>query len=154
MSARLAMTPFVYDDGGRAEAGYHGETGDCVVRAIAIATERSYQEVYDAINDAAQGERCRGRRRGRKSSARLGVYKETYRRYLESLGWQFVPTMGIGTGCRVHLRTDELPGGRIIASLSKHLVAVIDGTVHDTSDPSRGGTRCVYGYFSKEADNA
>lgn len=29
---------FVRDDGGRAAAGYSGTAGDCVVRAIAIAT--------------------------------------------------------------------------------------------------------------------
>jgi hypothetical protein len=26
---------------------------------------------------------------------------------------------------------------------------VIDGVIHDTFDPSRGGTRCVYGYWIK-----
>ena len=30
--------PFVVDDGGRADAGYKGQTGDCVCRSIAIAT--------------------------------------------------------------------------------------------------------------------
>lgn len=29
---------FVYDDGGRSAAGFKGKTGDCVTRAIAIAT--------------------------------------------------------------------------------------------------------------------
>ena len=29
---------FVYDDGGRKAAGYKGDTSDCTVRAIAIAT--------------------------------------------------------------------------------------------------------------------
>jgi hypothetical protein len=37
---------FYYSDGGRAAAGFKGETGDCVVRAIAIATEKDYREVY------------------------------------------------------------------------------------------------------------
>jgi hypothetical protein len=55
--------------------------------------------------------------------------------------------MGIGTGCRVHLRAGELPGGRIITRLTGHLAAVIDGVVHDTEDPGRAGTRCVYGYW-------
>jgi hypothetical protein len=45
------------------------------------------------------------------------------------------------------LKADELPAGRLIVSVSKHLVAVIDGVAHDTHDPSRGGTRCVYGYY-------
>jgi hypothetical protein len=55
--------------------------------------------------------------------------------------------MGIGTGCSVHLRANELPPGRLIVSVSKHLVGVIDGVIHDTHDCSRAGDRCVYGYF-------
>jgi len=139
---------YVYDDGGRAAAGYKGETGDCVVRAIAIAAELPYQEIYDGINELALGERTGTRKRG-KSNARLGVYKGTIRKYMEALGWTWTPTMQIGSGCQVHLRADELPAGRLVVSVSKHSVAVIDGVVHDTHDPSRDGTRCVYGYFQR-----
>jgi hypothetical protein len=57
--------------------------------------------------------------------------------------------MAIGQGCRTHLRADELPSGRPIVSVSKHLVAVIDGVIHDIYDCSRDGTRCVYGYFRR-----
>lgn len=136
----LRRPPFVYDDGGR-PAGFGNATRDCVTRAIAIATGQSYAEVYAALNTAAARERPRcGKRR---SSARTGVRKATIRRYLESLGWQWTPTMGIGTGCRVHLAAGELPAGRLIVSVSRHLVAVIDGVIHDTADPSRDGSRCA-----------
>ena len=140
--------PWKYHDGGRSEAGYRGKTGDCVVRAIAIATGKSYQEVYDALNAVAVSERTGKRMRG-KSNSRTGVHRVTYQQYLESLGWKWTPTMRVGRGCEVHLRADELPRGRIIVRLSRHLCAVIDGTIYDTSDPSRRGTRCVYGYFRK-----
>lgn len=139
---------YTYDDGGRKDAGYKGSTGDCVVRAIAIATQLPYQKVYDDINLLAKSERTGKRKRG-KSNSRLGVYKQTYKKYLLSLGWKWQPTMFIGSGCQVHLAEDELPKGRLIVSLSRHLSAVIDGVVHDTHDPSRGGSRCVYGYFYK-----
>jgi hypothetical protein len=56
--------------------------------------------------------------------------------------------MRIGSGCKVHLRADELPGGRLIVHVSKHIVAVLNGVIHDTHDCSRGGNRCVYGYWS------
>ena len=136
---------FQFHDGGRTAAGYKGEARDCVTRAIAIATEQTYQTVYDALNRAAQFSTKRSI--GRHSSARKGVFRQTYQRYLESLGWQWVPTMSIGSGCKVHLRADELPDGRLIVSVSKHMVAVIDGVIHDTHDCSRGGMRCVYGYY-------
>ena len=107
--------------------------------------------------------------------ARTGVYKQTYRRYLEALSWTWVPTMLIGSGCKVHLTDGELPTGRLIVCVSRHMTAVIDGVVHDTYDPQREpvaimsgeivvdadgqhrnkvvcmtGGRCVYGYFHQK----
>lgn len=172
---------FVYNDGGRAAAGYKGNAGDCVVRSIAIATGKPYQEVYDELfelNRAAQKTQRNPKRSrsGRKRSASPrdgGTSKKTVRAYLESIGWRWVPTMGIGTGCTVHLHDGELPAGRLIVSVSGHMVAVIDGEIHDTYDPQRElhcierdtgrelrpgewrnvngicsvRRRCVYGYF-------
>jgi hypothetical protein len=137
---------WTYDDGGRAAAGYRGITGDCAVRALAIVTDLPYDDIYARVNAAAKSERSSKRRRGR-SSARTGVYRPTFAKIAHDLGLVWVPTMGIGTGCRVHLRAEELPAGRIIAAVSKHWVAVIDGIVHDTHDCTRKGTRCVYGYW-------
>jgi hypothetical protein len=45
------------------------------------------------------------------------------------------------------MTSGELPAGRIIARVSKHFVAIIDGVINDIYDPSRGGNRCVYGYY-------
>jgi hypothetical protein len=136
---------FVFNDGGRAEAGYKGKTGDCVVRAIAIATKKPYREVYNEINALCRKYNVNGR-----SSARKGVPKEVYKAYLESNGWEWVSTMGIGTGCTVKLNSASIPEKNIIARLSKHLVAIVDGNINDTYDCSRNGNRCIYGYFRKK----
>lgn len=141
----MTLLGFIYDDGGRATAGYRGHTGDCVTRAIAIATRLDYQHVYDLINTAAQRERPRHRRR---SNARTGVQKPTIRRVMADLGWTWHPTMAIGTGTTTHLRADELPTGRLVVQCSRHVVAVIDHAIHDTHDPTREGTRAVYGYWT------
>ena len=139
--------PFQYNDGGRSAAGYQGNTGDCVARAVAIATGSSYVEVYNLINELAKCERKGKRKRGI-SSARSGVYKTTCHKIMQRIGAKWVPLMGIGTGCKVHLRADELPKeGKYILSLSKHWAAWINGVLHDTHDCSRQGTRCVYGYW-------
>lgn len=140
---------FKYNDGGRKAAGYTGDTRDCVTRAIAIATGNPYQEVYDALNSLATFERI-GKRKHKKSSSRNGVYKDTTSKYLTSIGWKWTPTMLIGQGCKVHLKEDELPKGNLIVSVSKHMVAVIDGVINDLYDCSREGNRCVYGYWTKE----
>lgn len=140
---------FVYDDGGREAAGYKGSAGDCVCRAISIASERPYGEIYNLINEYGKMEKSR-KHMGDRSSARTGVYRETTRKIMLHLGFRWVPTMKIGQGCKVHMKSEELPPGRIVVSLSKHCAAVIDGVLHDTYDCSRDGTRCVYGYFIKE----
>ncbi len=144
---------WVYDDGGRASAGYKGEAGDCVSRAIAIATGLPYQRVYSDLSEQIKTARLRSRRVRRNtkgSSPRDGVPREAYEPYLVALGWQWTPTMKIGSGCTTHLQANELPGGHLIVRLSGHMAAVIDGVVHDTHDPRRDGTRCVYGYWSKQ----
>ena len=149
------MIGFVYDDGGRADH-FIGKADDCVTRAIAIALDLPYDFVYAGLREQALGDRAYMARLERRygdrarahASPRTGVSRRVYETWLRrEVGWVWVPTMQIGSGCRVHLRADELPSGRIIARLSKHLCAVIDGVVHDTHDPSRDGTRCVYGYF-------
>jgi hypothetical protein len=145
MSQLILPLPLVYDDGGRQAAGFKGEADDCVTRSIAIATAQPYLEVYGALNQEAKRERPRAK--GRRSSARTGMFKSTYRRYLERLGWRWQPTMQIGGGCQVHLRVGELPPGRLLVQVSRHLTAVINGVIHDTHDPGRGGTRCVYGIW-------
>lgn len=134
---------FIENDGGREAAGYKGKAGDCAVRAIAIATGKPYQEVY---SDLFSENKIRN---PRKSSPRDGgTSMKTIHKYLKSLGWSWHPTMQIGSGCKVHLKQDELPSGNIIVRLSGHLCAVLNGVINDTYDPSRDGTRCVYGYWS------
>lgn len=151
--------PFCEDDGGRAAAGYRGRAGDCVTRAVAIASGRPYGEVYEALSGGQRTQRKTARARSR--SARDGVstsrkwFKETMRQW----GFEWVPTMRVGQGCTTHLLKGELPEqGRLVVSVSKHYTAVIDGVIHDTHDPTRatiwfdaGGNRmthrCVYGYW-------
>lgn len=141
---------FNYNDGGRNKY-FKGTTGDCVCRAIAIANNMDYKEVYDMINEYSKGERTGKRKRGI-SNARTGVYKNTIKRILEDLGWVWIPTMKIGSGCTIHLKEDELPKGTIIVNVSKHTTCIIDGVINDTYDCSREGTRCVYGYYIKLKD--
>ena len=138
-----------YNDGGRSKYFKAENVRDCVTRAIAIATGLDYKRVYDDLNELAKAER-KGKRKKGISNSRQGVYKDTYKKYLLSLGWKWIPTMQIGQGCKVHLRADELPKGTLIVSVSKHLTCVVNGVIYDTYDCSRGGDRCVYGYFIKK----
>jgi Protein of unknown function (DUF2786) len=130
---------FVNDDGGRAAAGYKGEANDCVCRAVAIATERPYQEIYGRLEEmiiAKFGPTKRPR----------GVEDQMLHGLMETLDWVWVPTI------KTRLRKDELSPGRLVICVRDHAVAVIDGVIHDTYPSAGCGTRQVYGYFKKRVD--
>lgn len=140
---------FIKSDGGRSRYFKTENVGDCVTRAIANATGKDYKEIYDDLNSLAKHERTGKRKRG-VSNSRNGVYTRTAKKYIEEvLGWKWTPTMLIGSGCKVHVREDELPSGALILNLSKHFTCVKDGVLYDTYDCSREGTRCVYGYWHR-----
>ena len=145
---------YQYNDGGRSQY-FKGDAGDCVVRAIAIASGLNYKKVYDDLYKLnaeyaiSKDKKVARRLRNKSATPRNGNYKKVYHDYILSLGFKWTPTMLVGQGCKVHLKADELPSGAFIARVSKHLCAVIDGVIQDTFDPSRGGKRCVYGYYQK-----
>lgn len=131
----MNTTRFNYNDGGRSNYFTAKKIGDCVTRATAIASQKDYKEVYNLYKKIGS------------KTPRDGVSKTAIRKVMEQLGAKWVPCMAIGSGCKTHLRAEELPKGRIVCSCSGHLVAVIDGVINDTYDCSREGTRCVYGYW-------
>lgn len=126
---------FVYNDGGRYKYFTASKVGDCVTRAVAIAVNKDYKEVYDEITKLVG------------YTPRNGVRKKDTKKIMEHFGGRWVATMNIGSGCKVHLNDRELPKGRIVCNLSGHVTCVIDGVINDTYDCSRNGTRCVYGYW-------
>ena len=145
------MTQFKYNDGGRADSGRKGSTGDCVTRAIAIATGLPYEQVYERLAEGNATQR-KTKRSGSKSGIKTASHGITTRRkwfhdYMTELGFEWKATMEIGKGCKVHLKADELPKGKLVVNVSRHFTAVIDGVINDIYDPSREGTRCVYGYY-------
>lgn len=139
---------YVYDDGGRGRVG--GPDNVCVPRAIAIATGKPYRKVYETLV-ARTHEYVRRWPRSkvagwirRSRDGRGYCYDTIYGRYLKSLGWQYTSTKDQ----KVRLRADELPPGRLIVLVHRHLVAVIDGVIHDTYNSGGKGHRPVRGYYA------
>ena len=141
--------PYRYDDAGRSDRS--GSTRDCVTRAIAIAAQLPYEQVWKEIAAGNAGQRkTRGSIRvSGVESADRGVMtgRKWFKDYMRGLGFSWTPTMAIGQGTTVHLAEGELPMGRLVVMVSRHSCAVIDGVIRDVGDPSRDGTRCVYGYY-------
>lgn len=142
---------FAFNDGGRKAAGFTGEgAGDCVARSIAIASGMQYAKVYANLAEGHYTERRKRGWKGKKErTASKGIHtkRKWFTDLMASWGFVWVPTMAIGQGCKVHLKAEELPAGRLVVALSKHYTAMIDGVINDTYDPSRDGSRCVYGYW-------
>ena len=152
------MIRYIYNDGGREAAGFKGSASDCVARSIAIVSGRPYAIVYGELAEInarmpkTQNRVLSGWTGG--VTADRGIYttSKLFKDYMLRLGFVWTPTMKVGEGCRVHLRADELPKGKIVVKLSKHYAAVVNSVLHDTSNCSRRGTRCVYGIWSLKED--
>tara|TARA_R110001599_G_scaffold189910_1_gene384688 strand:- start:782 stop:1201 length:420 start_codon:yes stop_codon:yes gene_type:complete len=129
-------------DGGRLDSGFRGLGGDCVTRAIAIATEIPYRQVRKALTDLTI-EMTGGLDR----SAANGVAVPVSHAYLTSLGWQLVITK------KSYLKDIPMTG-TLIACLPRHTTAVINNTVHDRWDSRKSrktkcGSPVMQGYYQK-----
>ena len=126
---------FVWNDGGRSASGFVGSCGDCVTRAIAIATGRAYRDVYSEIGVATQ------------KSPRNGVPTQAAVKYLADIGWEHVQTDAF------LFNVDMLPKGAVIVQLrdragrSRHFCAVVDRVIHDTWNPVEDERYYVCGFW-------
>ena len=151
--------------------------GDCVVRAFAIALygpdveEHQYKHVYKDYCRLIREWAFDGRSNAMKRLYRDGTrhtkpdyppHKDVIKAYAEENGFTWTATAGghLQGGPpteTVHVRPDELPGGRLVLVLSKHYSAFIDGKLYDSWDTSVSrhveadggrGWRMVYGYYT------
>ena len=134
------MIGYRYDDGGRAAAGFMGETGDCVVRAIAICAGEDYLAVYRTMAEhmkangyAASGNAYATRERTRKAPRRRGQLsaRRVQDRVLEAYGFRKVllPAGERPTYAEAHRRY-----GDCIVGTTKQVAAIVDGALRDTFD--------------------
>lgn len=129
------MTTWVYNDGGRSEAGYKSTAADCVVRAVAIVMEIPYKVIYEDLRHFLSS-------RGA-DSPRNGVSYEHLQRYLGQLGFRYKAI----EGKHITLHRDELPKGKVIADLPRHVTAVLDGIINDAYNPNEKKNQQLLGYW-------
>lgn len=129
---------YVFNDGGKAKTGRKGKSGDCVVRAIAIANDMDYETAYRMVASEAANY-------GFKKSARDGIHNTVRDAVLKKLGWVWVSAPKIvGRKARC---ADLFDKGMVIARQAHHIVAVNFGLPNDIFDSS---TRMIYGYWTKQ----
>ena len=134
---------YTYNDGGRERGGWKGKkAGDCVPRAIAIATGEHYRNVRRDLDEL-----CSEMTGGLDTSTNNGTPVPVSHKHLTDAGWLLVLTKGA--------YLNELPTtGTYIACLPRHSVAVIDGVVNDTWDSRKSNrTKCgspkMEGYYTR-----
>jgi hypothetical protein len=137
---------WTYNDGGRASSGFKGNaSGDCVTRAIAIATNRPYKQVYEALKAMAKmtdPQVTRGY--CQRWSPKTGIPHTVWKPILRALNWEPVTV-------RERFSDITFPS-RAILQLPRHLAAVIDGQVEDTFDCTCQGTIWVTEYWQARPD--
>src|ERR1043165_6455934 len=99
--------PHTYTDSGREGAGFSGERADCTVRALAACLGIPYAEAHARLKAQGRKDRCRF----------------TFRLHSEALGFELVPEL---SGKRLSHVLAEIPSGRFLVRVSKHIFAVVD----------------------------
>jgi hypothetical protein len=150
---------FIETDGGRKAAGFVGTTGDCVTRALTIATGEPYKQVYQELFDIAK-EYSKTQstptarsiaRRG--ATPRRGVHKEVYDIFLKKRGWGYLPRTNKQGRAEVTLHECTFdPAKTYIVSVRRHLTVIKGGTLLDSYDPTDGEKKNVgvKGYYLRK----
>lgn len=120
------MVGFTRFDGGRKAAGYKGSTGDCVVRAITIASDGDYKEIYDACASANKLFHP-----NKAASARNGVFQDAWHYVCKYLGFE---DMGVKASEELSITDAYNRFGDCIVEIPRHLLAVKGGFVVDSWD--------------------
>ena len=132
----MTPIPFVKNDGGRRDSGFRGNAGDCVARAVAIASGMPYKDVYNSLAHGNKNQRKTKNMQKSglgKKSARHGIYtkRKWFKDYMKSLGFRWVATSGIGIES-AKCCSEDIPDGNIIIAKRRHYAAVINGVLNDT----------------------
>lgn len=110
--------------------------GDCVVRAISIATNKTWYDVYTDLTVTGL------------SMSDMPSSNRVWAEYLKNLGWKrhIIPDT-----CPFCYTVRDFAGehfkGRYILGTGSHAVAIVDGNIRDTWDSSDESP--IY-YWSKE----
>jgi hypothetical protein len=143
------IVPFYYNDGGRSEYFKAKGVGDCVLRALCIATGKNYKEGYNELKKY-----CKNpypiRRQTEKHCKELDSWKKDAKTLVrdglsDKVGLHFLQLWSGGKFVKTGKTTvcdPKLQKGVHVLYLRKHWVTVVDGVWLDSWD-SRVKTPCV-----------
>jgi hypothetical protein len=125
---------YKFHDGGRSNTAFRKKTdlGDCVVRALTLATNLDYTLVWHELCDIA------------KLTGRYPNEKETYEMFLFKYEWVKQKTPRDKNKKLISIMRWDYKGAAVI-STSSHLVYVNNKTIFDTWDCR---TSKIYNYYA------
>lgn len=131
---------WTFNDGGKHCSKRKGNR-DCGIRAVAIALHIPYDVSVALCKQFAHAGRMGSR------SVAKGIFKQDLDALLKSHGWEWCKApQFVGRKARAA----DMPAGTVIARMSHHYAAVIDGVVHDAWNSSE---KMVYGYWKQKSSH-
>jgi len=133
-----------FNDGGKERSGLGtARSGDCVIRAIAIAEQQGYRKTKAELNTL-----LRGMTGGLQRSCNNGTPEPVSYKYLTDRGYKLTLTP------KTYLRDHNFSGRTVIAVIPRHQMAIVNGTIQDTWDSRESRrTKCgspkLEGYYEK-----
>ncbi|MDE2932745.1 MAG: hypothetical protein OXS47_02605 [Chloroflexota bacterium] len=127
---------YVFDDGGRSESGFSGDTGDCAVRAIAIVTATPYGDVYRRMAACMKLAGYGASGNAYRQRPRRGVRPAISARRIQDLvkaSYGLQPVK-LARGPRPSYSEAWALHGDCVVSTSRHVAAIVAGDLRDTFD--------------------
>ena len=128
------MLAFNLNDGGRKAAGRKGKTGDCLIRAIAIATGIPYETVYKRAASMYK-------QAGYTASGNVGTIRKSRKRGMRSINKvqdDIVESFGFTKEPqhtpRLTYSQAEMVYGDCMVTTTKHIACIRNGALQDTFD--------------------
>lgn len=120
----------IIHDGGRMAAGYKDTTGDCVTRAIAIATNKPYIVIYEYVNQMTKRHIDENTVRVYGYGSKDGVPISVVKKMMKHLGFKW-NRMEKKVSMYDFKKNYKVPKNCVLY-IPNHLVAVKQGILHDS----------------------
>jgi len=146
------------DDGGRAAADYKGIAKDCVVRAISIATQQPYTQVYQDFMSLMRAAPYYMWHKKTKSdqlilnpSPRNGISHELMSKYLESRGFTYVALLPAMPLSLESINILNLPSSAVLFEINdNHLTVIRNHTLYDHANIQVLPNQKIAAYWDKK----
>ena len=115
------------------------KVGDCVIRALCKALDKSWLEVFDNLCKHAREFQC------------LPNQKPAYEAYLKELGWRYIPAKNKKQKVSEFKSSFDDKDFYILYVRVGYQTHMVTSDKHNYYDTWDCGNKYIYGYFIKEA---